>query len=278
MVTHKDAVVAVGETVRDRLAGPRQPAWLDGWRSGHWPWLVPVTATAATAAWVVGAISSQASGGWRITLIGVGAVLTSVAVALPLWQQRRANQARADAVAAASAARAAMRITLEDALDPFVHVVGGLTTAKGSDKARLRGAAIQMTVATIAGLAGAERARVCFFQLDPGPPRRLRPERFAGRAGAPTVLLTEGEPGGDAALAMIDRHRWTFIDDTQREPLPFSWDGAPEHRTVLLGPVATPDELVGMLTVDALRPGELAAVDPTLVRLLADLLAASLRV
>ncbi|HEV2783364.1 MAG TPA: hypothetical protein VGX25_28610 [Actinophytocola sp.] len=267
----------MGETVRNRLAGSVPGAVVAGWRVGQWPWLVPVAAFAATAAWVLGALSGQAAGAVRIAFIAIGAVLTSVAVGLPLWQQRRANQARADAVAAAQAARAAMRITLEDALDPFVHVVGALTTAKGADKARLRGAAVQLTVATIAGLAGAERVRVCFFELESGRPRRLRPERFAGRAGAPTVTLTEGEPAGDAALRMISRRAWTFIDDTRREPLPFSWDGSPEYRTVLLGPVATPEEVVGMLTVDALHPGELATVDPTLVRLLADLLAAALR-
>lgn len=278
VVTHEDSAVAVGETVRDRLARPVSHASVDGWRVGHWRWLLPVTTAAATSAWVMGAVSGQATGGVRFTLIGLGAALTGVAVGLPLWQRRRADEARADAVAAARAARAAMRITLEDALDPFVHLVAGLTTAKGSDKARLRGAAIQLAVATIAGMAGAERARVCFFELDAGRQRQLRPARFAGRAGAPSVLLTEGEPGGDAALRMIESRRWTFIDDIRREPLPFSWDADPEYRTVLLGPVATPDELVGMLTVDALHPGELAGVDPTLVRLLADLLAAALRV
>jgi GAF domain-containing protein len=225
---------------------------------------------------VLGALSGQAAGGARVTMIAIGAVLTGIAVGMPLWQQRKANQARADAVAAAQAARAAMRITLEDALDPFVHVLGSLTTAKSADKARLRGAAVQLTVATIAALAGAERVRVCFFELESGRSRRLRPERFAGRAGAPTVVLTEGEPAGDAALRMIDRRAWTFIDDTRREPLPFSWDGNPEYRTVLLGPVATPDQLIGMLTLDALHPGELAGADPTLVRLLADLLATAL--
>lgn len=98
-----------------------------------------------------------------------------------------------------------------------------------------------------------------------------------GSQASPAWALSEDRPGGKATLRQISKRTWTFVDDIHREPLPFTWDADPAYRTVLLGPVATPDELVGMLTLDALRPGELAVVDPTLVRLLADLLAAALR-
>jgi GAF domain-containing protein len=140
----------------------------------------------------------------------------------------------------------------------------------------LRGAAIQLAVTTIAALAGAERIRVCFFVLDPGPPRRLRPERFAGRAGAPTVVFVEGTAVGDPVLRMLSRGSWTFVGDSGRDPPRYWWDVEQAYRTFLAGPVATPDTAVGLLTVDALRPGELSHVDFTLVRLLADLLAAAL--
>jgi GAF domain-containing protein len=42
--------------------------------------------------------------------------------------------------------------------------------------------------------------------------------------------------------------------------------------------VTTPDKVVGLLTLDALGPGELAQVDLTLVRLLADLLATAISI
>jgi hypothetical protein len=247
-----------------------------GWALGQWRWLVPVTVAAATFAWVLGVVSGRTHGEQRIAVILAGAVLTAVAAGTPLWQQRRASEARADARAAALAARAAMRLALEDALDPFVHLVGRLAEAKGADKVRLRGEAIQLAVTTIAALAGAERIRVCFFILDPGPPRLLRPERFAGRAGAPTVALAEGTAAGDAALRMISRGSWMLVEDTALERPRFRWDSEPTYRTLLAGPVATPDTLVGLLTLDALGPGELSQVDLILVRLLADLLAAAL--
>jgi hypothetical protein len=279
VVTHGNAPAALGDIEPLRPAVPptgrRRPV---DWAIGQWRWLVPVTVAAATFAWVVGLVAGRAHGAERIVLIVSGAVLTAIAAGTPLWQQRRATEARADAVTAARAARAAMRIALEDALDPFVHLVGRLAEARGSDKARLRGEAIQLAVTTVAALAGAERIRVCFFILDEGPPRRLHAERFAGRAGAPTTNFVEGTGAGDAALRMINRPSWTYFEDTAIETPRFWWDTERTYRTVLAGPVGTPDKVVGLLTLDALGPGELAQVDLTLVRLLADLLATAISI
>jgi GAF domain-containing protein len=277
VVTHGNAPTALGDIERLRPAAPqtghRGPV---DWAIGQWRWLVPVTVAAATFAWVVGLVAGRAHGAERIVLIVSGAVLTAIAAGTPLWQQRRATEARADAVTAARMARAAMRIALEDALDPFVHLVGRLAEARSSDKARLRGEAIQLAVTTVAALAGAERIRVCFFILDEGPPRRLHAERFAGRAGAPTMGFLEGTGAGDAALRLINRPGWTYLEDTSIEMPRFWWDTERTYRTFLAGPVGIPDKVVGLLTLDALAPGELAQVDLTLVRLLADLLATAI--
>ena len=278
MVTHGHPSTALGDI--EPLRSAAQPAGRGpvDWAVGQWRWLVPVTASAATFAWVVGLFAGHAHGAERIALIVSGAVLTAMAAGLPLWQQHRATEARADAVAAARAARAAMRIALEDALDPFVHLVGRLADARGADKVRLRGEAIQLAVTTIAALAGPERIRVCFFILDEAPPRRLHAERFAGRAGAPNVAFVEDTGAGVAALRMIGRGNWIYVADTSAEPPRFWWDTERTYRTFLAGPVATPDRVVGLLTLDALTPGELAQVDLTLVRLFADLLATALSV
>jgi hypothetical protein len=279
VVTHGNPPSALGDIEPLRPAAPptghRRPV---DWAIGQWRWLVPVTVAAATFAWVVSLVAGRAQGGNRIVLILFGAVLTAIAAGTPLWQQRRATEARADAVTAARAARAAMRVALEDALDPFVHLVGRLAGARGSDKARLRGEAIQLAVTTVAALAGAERIRVCFFILDDGPPRRLHAERFAGRAGAPTMSFVADTGAGDAALRAVNRQGWTYIEDTAIETPRFWWDNERSYRTFLAGPVGTPDKVVGLLTLDALGPGELAQVDLILVRLLADLLATALSI
>ena len=116
------------------------------------------------------------------------------------------------------------------------------------------------------------------FILDEGPLRRLHAERFAGRAGAPITAVVEGTSAGDAALRMISRGSWTYLADTAEESPRFWWDTEHSYRTFLAGPVATPDKVIGLLTMDALRPGDLATIDLTLVRLLADLLATAISI
>src|SRR5262249_28337383 len=107
-------------------------------------------------------------------------------------------------------------------------------------------------------------------------PPTLRLERFAGRAGAPTVSFAEGTAAGDSALRALRGGVWTYVEDTARTRPRFWWDAAPEDRTYLAGPVTTGESTFGLLTLDALRPGELAEVDLALVQLLSGLLATAL--
>jgi len=110
------------------------------------------------------------------------------------------------------------------------------------------------------------------------PPATLRPERFAGRSGAPTVTFIEGTVAGDAAPRILTRGVWTYVEDTAVTRPRFWWDAAPEYRTFLAGPVASAETSNGLLTLERLHPGELAQVDLALVRLLSGLLAAALSV
>jgi hypothetical protein len=265
-----------GRNARSALLPPTEPP--SGWASGQWRWLIPTTVLAATGAWLMGVTSGRADGLTRLALVVGGAVLTTVASGTPLWQQHRASESRGDAVLAAQAARVTMRVALEDALDPFVHLIGRIAAAKGEEeKARRRGEAIQLGVATIAVLSDSRRVRVCFYSLNPRT-HTLLLEGFAGRAGAPTRALKVSEEGGEAAVELTRDSSWIFVEDTEVEAPPYWWDVDPVYRTLLAGPVATPTAVVGLLTLDALQPGELAEVDLVLVRLIADLLATALMV
>lgn len=255
---------------------PTEPA--PDWALGRWQWLVPVTVAAAVGAWVIGSLAYREQGFWRIAMIIAGALLTGATAGLPLWQHHRASEARAGAVAAADQARAAMRVALEDALDPMVHVIGRLTELHGHDKAQARGEAIQVALNTIAALADATRVRVCFYALDRGPPQVLRPDGFSGRAGAPTDPMVEGTRAGDSALRLLADRKWVFVADAEHEPVPPWWSREYGSLTLLAGPVATADSVFGLLTLDAEGAGDLAQVDPVLVRLMAALLATALAV
>lgn len=215
-----------------------------------------------------------------------GALFTATASGVPLWQQARTSRTRADAVAAAQAARAAMRVALEDALDPFAALLLQLATATPGQKPLLRGTAIGLAVTTIAqvGEPGEDaapgilrRLRVCYFALQPGPPRTLVPQAHAGRAGAPTVSFDSSTRAGQFLLRIAD-NGWTAIDDTEQLRVPVWWDDDQQYRTFAAGPVpGAGGEPAGLIIVDALVPGELAALDLPLVRLLTHLLSLALQ-
>jgi hypothetical protein len=256
-----------------------------GWPP-QWRWLLPLSVLASTGAWLAGVIAGGAEGRTRIALIAAGAACATLGVGVPLWQQARAARDRADAVAAARAARAAMRIAMEDALDPFAALLRQLAVAKGQERARLRGEAIQLTLTSIAQLTALigpggddrpRRVRVCFFALEPGHPRRLVPQSYAGRAGAPTVVFDERTRAGQFLLKVAD-DGWIIVDDTGKHPTAIWWDEERQHRTFAAGPVPGSDgEPAGVITIDALAAGELADLDLPLVRLLAHLLSLALQ-
>jgi len=238
-------------------------------------WIMVVAIGGASAAWVAGAIAGQSHGTGRLIWIAVGAALTALAVGVPLWAQRRTALDRADALRAAYAARAAMKVALEDALDPLAHLVAALADTPAADKPRMRGEAISLAVSTAAQLADVDRVRACYFSYDTGPPEQLRPERFAGRAGAPATALIEGTRAGNAALRALSTNSAVYVADTAVRS--GWWGGPDEFRTFIAVPVRTGTVELGMLTLDGLQPAGLAGVDLSLMRLLASLLAAALR-
>jgi hypothetical protein len=252
----------------------------------QWRWLLPVTVSASVTAWLVSISSGEVHGPVRLPLLAAGAVFTATAAGVPLWQQRRAAQAQADAMASAQTARAQMRIALEDALEPFTALLLQLATTRGTERARLRGEAIQLALTSIAQLsvfAGPEetqrsrRVRVCLFLLHPGPPRQLVPSSFAGRSGAPSVSFDATTRAGQAMLRILD-DGWVVVENTDARTVVPWWDEERTYMTYAAGPVpGTDDEPVGLLTVDSLVPGDLAGMDVPLLRLIAHLLSLALQ-
>jgi ABC-type amino acid transport substrate-binding protein len=251
----------------------------------QWRWLLPVTVSASVTAWLVSISSGEVHGPVRLPLLAAGAVFTATAAGVPLWQQRRAAQAQADAIASARTARAQMRIAMEDALEPFTALLLQLAITRGSERTRLRGEAIQLALTSIAQLsvfAGPEepsrprRVRVCLFLLNPGPPRQLVPSSFAGRSGAPTVTFDETTRAGQAMLRILD-DGWVLVEDTDMRVVPW-WDEEHTYKTYAAGPVPGTEETpAGVLTVDSLVPGELTGLDLPLLRLIAHLLSLALQ-
>ena len=252
----------------------------------QWRWLVPVTVVAAVSAWLVSLFTGEVHGALRVLLIAAGALFTGAAAGVPLWQQGRAVRARADAIASAQTARAQMRIALEDALEPFTALLVQVALARGNERTRLRGEAIQIALTSIAQLsvfashqefAGPRRVRACLFLLDPGPPRRLVPSSFAGRSGAPNVTFDSSTRAGQAMLRTVD-DGWVLVEDTHRQTVVPWWDEERGYRTYAAGPLpGSEGSPLGLLTVDALAPGELIGLDLPLLRVIAHLLSLALQ-
>jgi ABC-type amino acid transport substrate-binding protein len=252
----------------------------------QWRWLLPVTVSATVTAWLVSVSSGEVHGAARVPLLAAGAVFTATAAGVPLWQQRRAAQDRADAIASAQSARAQMRIAMEDALEPLTALLLQLALTRGTERTRLRGEAIQLALTSIAQLSvfagpeelsGPRRVRVCLFILNPGPPRQLVPSSFAGRSGAPTVSFDATTRAGQAMLRILDRG-WVLVEDTDTPAVVPWWDEERKYKTYAAGPVPGTDATpVGLLTVDSLVPGELTGLDLPLLRLIAHLLSLALQ-
>jgi hypothetical protein len=209
----------------------------------------------------------------------LGAVAASVTAAgVPAYEQIRKERLRARAERAAVDAAVAMRVTLNDALDPIVRQLGRVATAPSRhDREALQEAAIPMVVDSAAHLAGSGRVRACLFRFAPGTRRMLVPAQYSGRVDDPLEPIVEGTVEGDLVFGMIRHNQHLFCADLDADPPPGWRISAPQtYKSFAAVPVAAGPNAFGMLMVDALAADGIRRADVPLVRLLAGLLAGAL--
>ncbi len=209
----------------------------------------------------------------------LGAVAASVTAAgVPAYEQIRKERQRARAERAAVDAAIAMRVTMNDALDPIVRQLGRVATAAGRrEREALQEATVPMVVDSAAHLAGSGRVRACLFRLAPGTPRVLVPEQYSGRVDDPLAPIAEGTAEGDLVFGMIRHNRHLFCPDLDADPPPGWQVTAPQtYKSFAAVPVAAGPNAFGMLMVDALEKDGIRRADVPLIRLLAGLLADAL--
>ena len=240
----------------------------------------PVAVTAATAAWVLGAVANNLSG-WSFTLTAAGgAVLTALAVGLPLRAEHNARVRARTAEQIAEDASARIQLVLNDALEPLAYLIGQITDrrswTRGRELVELQGQAKAVVLSAAAEVLGADRLRACFFAFVDERPARLVPAGFQGRAEQPRTTFVAGTELGDFALDMLDRREDLFCADTRAESPPGWEPGGHAYRTFIAVPVATEARKFGILTVDGLDVGDLTEADVAAVRVLGRLLAVAL--
>jgi GAF domain-containing protein len=209
----------------------------------------------------------------------LGAAAASVTAAgVPAYEQIRKERMRARAQEAAVDAAVAMRVTMNDALDPIVRQLGRVAAAAGKhERDAMREAAMCMVVDSAAHLAGSGRVRACLFRFAPGTPRMLVPVQYSGRVDDPLEAIAEGTAEGDLVFGMIQHNQHLFCPDLDKRPPPGWRVLAPQtYRSFAAVPVAAGQNAFGMLMVDALEKDGIRQADVPLVRLLAGLLADAL--
>lgn len=105
----------------------------------------------------------------------------------------------------------------------------------------------------------------------------MLPAQHAGRSGSPRTTFTEGTAAGDAAIGMVLNSENRLCEDIDADPPP-GWDASKprDYKTFISVSVAAGDTAYGMLTLDALEPGDLNNDDLHLLTLMAGALAAAL--
>ncbi len=209
----------------------------------------------------------------------LGAVAASVAAAgVPAYEQIRKEQMRARAQQAAVDAAVAMRVTMNDALDPIVRQIGRVAAAADPrEREALAAAAIPMALDSAAHLAGSGRVRACLFRVTPGTPGMLVADQYSGRVDDPLEPIAEGTAQGDLVFSMIRHNQHLFCADIDAS-LPPGWQvTTPQtYQSFAAVPVAAGQNAFGMLMVDALEKGGIRRADVPLIRLLGGLIAVAL--
>ncbi len=235
------------------------------------------TVAAGLSAYLLTAESGTAHASAHVVLVVLGAASTAVTAAIPAEAALRQARERRSAEQLAEQAQASLRIAVADGLEPVTGLLAELVRLRGRRKTERRGEAVQATLTCAAGLVGVDRARVSLYVLRDGPPLSLVPVAHAGRSGAPRAPFVAGTPDGDAVLAVVHAQGRRYSADVRRSPPP-GWAGSDgSYRTFVAVSVASGATALGMLTIDALQPGELAVEESAgLVDVFAHLLAAIL--
>jgi hypothetical protein len=205
-------------------------------------------------------------------LLSVAALLFASPVVLSSYREYVKGQAARSAGELAVEYRLRLGLTLGEAMTPMGDLLGRIAAGRREERAVLLGQLRQRGVDASATLATPERARAVFFALDG---KKLRPAAWAGRPEPPQEELTAGNPAGDAAYHLVERHDRILVRDT-RDPEAVDLGLGGDYRTYLSVAVYAGPKNFGMLSVDAPEPESLEESDLDITTALAQTLGAGL--
>jgi hypothetical protein len=205
-------------------------------------------------------------------LLSVAALLFASPVVLSSYREYVKGQAARSAGELAVEYRLRLGLTLGEAITPMGDLLGRIAGGRRDERAVLLGQLRQRGVDATASLATPDRARAVFFLLDG---KKLRPAAWAGRPEPPRAELAGGDPAGDAAYLLVERHDRILVRDT-RDPEAVDFGLGGDYRTYLSVAVYAGPKNFGMLSVDAPEPESLEESDLDITTALAQTLGAGL--
>jgi hypothetical protein len=192
---------------------------------------------------------------------------------------RQARKRQWEAEDSERRARIDTRIQIADVLRPLAETLAKMPSLSKAEKREQCESMKRGVVDAAAELLGPDRSRAGWFEYQDGRPAKLVPvaELRRGRADPQRTEFVAGTVEGDAALALLDNDTTRFCPDVDTEPPP-GWDSTAHavYRTFISAGVVADGRKFGMLTLDALEPGDLTNNDVYAMSLLAKLLAAAL--
>jgi hypothetical protein len=235
--------------------------------------LTGLAVAAAVSAWVSGVEAGGSSGRRRLVLLIVGGCLTGSGIVLASIQRWRSEQARRTAEQVALETEEELSVTLNGALAPITSYLGELAVETDPAERQALAGQLRQAVVDAAVRLTVPGSRSTFYALEPSGDSLLR-VAYAGRSQPPRERFVAGTADGDFVLELVTRADLLFVEDVVRSPLVTpSTEG---YATVIAVAVTAGRRRIGLLTVDALYPGDLSTTDVELVRVLANLLGSGL--
>jgi GAF domain-containing protein len=250
------------------------PNWLRWWGGAL------VAAGCAGAAFVAQVQAGEHLSTWTSMSIKVGGTAaTVVALLLPARQTWLEVRAREDAQQVAMLAVTNYRLALRSVLLPLTDIFDRIITAPNEVRqTEAKGAAKQAVVNSVVQFIDVPRARSCYFDYeDHGDERRLVCRIYAGRDARPRTEFSSSDPRHMEIFKLLENRKSERKENIALEdPSHFPPDRDHNYQTYISVPVATSAEIFGLLTLDALHPGELLPQHEKEMLLLAQLLGIAL--
>lgn len=213
---------------------------------------------------------------WRALAL-TGALIAAVGPAIDKVRRDRRQTSFEDELVKVKADQV---VAINDALDPLVEKLGELVSIPPENREAALGALITQALASASRVIGPDRARACFFEADGvSNPRRLVPRHFDGRSGKPRTTFIQGQPDGDFVIGLLEHDQHYFCNDVLASPPP-GWDASRTrgYRTFISVPASAGADALGLLTLDAPEPGDLALDDVPLLRVIGSVIATGIKI